>query len=275
MGGLVANPAELKREVRRHYDALFWPYLLLWGHHLHHGLFHRGNESPREAQVAMLRYCVSLLPEAPQRCVLDVGCGYGGTALFLAREFGCPVHGISLSPRQVEYANARARRKGLDRLATFGVADAERYEFAPGAYDLIWVMESSEHFLDRPHFFARSAESLCTGGMLLLTAWAGAEAAEQDELVQLAKASVCPAFSTQAEYRSMLNDAGLIVYRYEDLTSSVLQTWQLVRSRVRKLRPFVTFASTPVKAFSAAVDVIGEAFRRRLLTYEVCVAIRG
>ena len=73
----------------------------------------------------------------------------------------------------------------------------------------------------------------------------------------------------------MLHGAGLVLHRHEDLTVSVLRTWELVHRRVRKLRPLARFASAPIREFSTAVDIIGEAFRSRLLAYQVCVAVRG
>jgi len=257
--------------VREHYDAMFWPYLLFWGHHLHHGLFLTGRESPREAQVTMLRHCVSLLPGAPNGHVLDVGCGYGATSLFFAREFGCRVQGISVSGRQVAHARASARREGLEDLTDFVIADAEHMRFPRAAFDLIWVMESSEHFNNRPRFFRRAAKSLREGGVLLLAAWSASDNAEPQALARVAEAAICPIFSRVQEYSSTLAQAGLTVLVSRDLTNLVMKTWEVVCSRVQKLRLLAHLTPSSVREFSEKIGLIHEAFRKRLLTYQLWV----
>ncbi len=259
--------------VGQHYDALFWPYRLFWGHHLHHGLFLTGRESAREAQVNMLRYCVSLLPSAPSGHVLDVGCGYGATSLFFAREFGCRVQGISVSGRQVAHAQVRARREGLESFTDFVTADAEQMQFPRAAFDLIWVMESSEHFSNRPRFFRRAAKSLREGGALLLAAWSASDNAEPRALAQVAEAAICPVFSRVQEYRSTMAQARLRVLVSRDLTHSVVKTWEVVCPRVRKLRLLAHLTSSSVREFSEKIGLIHEAFRKRLLTYQLWVAV--
>src|SRR5438874_347625 len=74
-------------EIRRHYDSLLPWYHILWGDHLHHGLFLTGTESPHEAQLQMLEYCASLVGSICPTEALDIGCGHGATCVFLARRF--------------------------------------------------------------------------------------------------------------------------------------------------------------------------------------------
>src|SRR5271155_2697199 len=95
--------------VRDHYDAMAWVYRLFWGHHLHHGLFLSGDEHPRRAQEEMIEFCLRMLGFAPGSAVLDVGCGYGGTAVYLARNYDARVTGITLSRKQAEFARKIAR----------------------------------------------------------------------------------------------------------------------------------------------------------------------
>src|SRR3954468_14084158 len=94
--------------IRDHYDRLSPFYARFWGEHIHHGLWQDG-ESPAEAQQKLVEELAQRagIPHATR--VLDVGCGMGGSAFWLARELGCSVFGITLSPVQVAIATKRAR----------------------------------------------------------------------------------------------------------------------------------------------------------------------
>ena len=77
-------------------------------------------------------------------------------------------------------------------MTDFVIADAEQMQFPRAAFDLIWVMESSEHFSNRPRFFRRAAKALREGGALLLAAWSASDNAESQALERVAEAAICP-----------------------------------------------------------------------------------
>ncbi len=146
-------------QIKEHYDSLAFIYRAFWGDHIHHGLF-RDSESPAEAQVKMLSHCVEILGSHGGEEVLDVGCGHGGTLIYLAQEFGCSGTGLTISPKQARIAKENAARASLGNRLSFVVGDADGFSFPAGAFDVVWVMESSEHFQDKAGFFRNVARTL-------------------------------------------------------------------------------------------------------------------
>jgi len=69
--------------------------------------------------------------------VLDIAAGTGASALFLARRFGCMVHGVDYSATNVEQATSRADAESLAERVTFTRADAEALPFDDGTFDAI------------------------------------------------------------------------------------------------------------------------------------------
>jgi len=256
--------------IREHYDSFAWIYRIFWGDHIHHGLFLRGNEAPQEAQINLLDHCTRLGDVRPGLRVLDVGCGHGGTSVYLARRFNCQIEGLTLSPRQARLAKANARRAGVDTLTRFLVSDAETHVFPKGVVDLVWTMESSEHFHDKPHYFRRVAQSLRPGGRLILAAWTGSM--ENPRVSAVANAFLCPSLQTVEEYQRQIDYAGLRIRSSEELTPRVMRTWEICLERSRKLRGLIRFFPREVQAFVQGMCTILDAYRSGDLTYSLIVA---
>ncbi len=270
----LKQPARLPSvDVREHYDGLARLYRVFWGDNLHHGLF-AATDDVREAQLAMLEYCSGLLPGVAYLRILDVGCGYGTTALYLAKRYRAVAEGISISPKQIAYAQRLAERGGFASRVKFHVADAEDHQYPNARYDLIWAMESTEHFADKQNFFLSASHALRRGGAMMVAAWTAGDFADRDELQALAKESSCASFATAGEYRSMMSNAGLSVVNCRDITRDVEHTWKVVESRVRWVRPFSLLLPKVARDFSKAIPRISEAFRLGKLNYTVMVAQR-
>jgi arsenite methyltransferase len=77
--------------------------------------------------------------------VLDVGCGVGQTACYLAEKIGCRVAGVDIKPAMVARSQERAKKTGLDQLTEFKTADAQELPYPDETFDAV-ITESVTAF---------------------------------------------------------------------------------------------------------------------------------
>ena len=110
---------------------------------------------------------LKVYPPKPGMKVLDIGCGWGGMGLTLARDYGAVVTGVTLSTEQHKIANQRAKAAGLANRAEFKLMD---YREITGKFDRIVSIGMFEH-VGVPHYgtyFATVSDLLTPDGVALI-----------------------------------------------------------------------------------------------------------
>jgi cyclopropane-fatty-acyl-phospholipid synthase len=165
------NPAgRSRRNAAHHYDLNGRLYSLFLDRDRQYSCayFPRGDETIEEAQLAKKRHIAAkLLLDRPDLSVLDIGSGWGGLALTLARDYGARVTGITLSSEQLAESRARARAEGLADRVRFELMD---YRTVRDTYDRIVSVGMFEH-VGINHFgafFRTIQRSLDSDGIALL-----------------------------------------------------------------------------------------------------------
>jgi tocopherol O-methyltransferase len=268
-GGLV-------NAIRTHYDRLAFFYRTFWGEHIHHGYW-EADESPEEAQVRLVERLAdrAAVPRGAQ--VLDVGCGFGGSSLWLARHRNCQVTGITISPVQARRAARQARAAGLADRARFVVHDANHLDIPPGSFDVVWVIECSEHLSDKARFIDGCARVLRPGGRMALCAWLDAATgrAEDARLVaEVCRGMLCPSLATAADYTVWMREAGFIDITAEDITRRVERTWDHCLAVVERpfMRALRCVMDRDTRAFVRAFQPIRQAFSCGAMSYGLFAA---
>ncbi|MGO8817039.1 MAG: SAM-dependent methyltransferase [Terriglobia bacterium] len=100
----------------------------------------------------------------PSARVLDLGCGIGGPARYLAATFGCKVTGVDLSPGFVDAATYLTARCALSGRVTFQVGDALHLPFEDAAFDAVFLQHVAMNIEDRPALYAAVRRFLAPGG---------------------------------------------------------------------------------------------------------------
>jgi cyclopropane-fatty-acyl-phospholipid synthase len=129
--------------------------------------FERPDMTLEEAQLAKKRHIAAKLQLKPGQTVLDIGSGWGGLALYIARNFDVDVLGVTLSVEQHAVATERAQAMGLDQRVHFEIRDyrslTERFDriVSVGMFEHVGV----NHFRT---FFDKCATLLKPDGVMLL-----------------------------------------------------------------------------------------------------------
>ena len=119
-----------------------------------------------QAQLDKKAHVAAKLDLRPGMRVLDIGCGWGGLALYLHRHYDVDVLGVALAPDQIAFCTERAAEAGVSDRVRFALTD---YRDVEGQFDRIVNVGLIEH-LGTPHypaFFAKTAELLAPDGVMV------------------------------------------------------------------------------------------------------------
>jgi cyclopropane fatty-acyl-phospholipid synthase-like methyltransferase len=265
-----------KQKVVEHYDLVSPYYRSLWGEHLHHGYWIRGDESKETAQLQLTEHLAKLANVQEGSTVLDIGCGFGASSVYLARKYQARATGITISAVQVEMATRAAAAAQVD--ARFLLMDAEALDF-PQPFDLFWSIESISHYDDRRRFFLNAVRFLKPGGIFAFTDWfkrPGLTPAQSRKFIEPIQRGMLVELETMDAYESYLVASGLQIVHREDLTRQCAKTWDLCLDIIGD-KSLWTLAAKNGKDFLAYLRAFGAmraGYRSGSLVYGLFVARR-
>jgi len=230
----------LKRQIKEFYDASSGLWEQIWGEHMHHGYYGatgKEKKNRRQAQIDLIEEFLSWGGVGQAEQILDVGCGIGGSSLYLAQKFNARAVGITLSPVQASRATQRAQEAGLAAEVQFQVADALDMPFADDTFDFVWSMESGEHMPDKEKFLAECYRVLKPGGTFLMATWchrpitpATGEltADEKQHLSEIYRVYCLPYVISIPEYEAIAHNLPFQNIRTADWSDAVEPFWDIV-----------------------------------------------
>jgi MPBQ/MSBQ methyltransferase len=212
----------------------------LWGEHVHLGHYGsppraRDFRAAKEDFVHALVHWSGLdqLPAGSR--LLDVGCGIGGSARILARDYGFEVLGISISPAQIARATDLTPVE-LAQRCRFAVMDALALELDAGQFDAVWSVEAGPHMPDKQRYADELLRMLRPGGRLAVADWNRRDPAdgppsalERWVLRQLLDQWAHPEFasirSLSANFESSAHGSGLCIHS-ADWSTETIPSWR-------------------------------------------------
>jgi MPBQ/MSBQ methyltransferase len=174
---------------------------------------------------------------APGLRILDVGCGLGGSARYLAAEHRCRVTGIDLTKDYVEAAAELAALVGLGDLIEFRECSALELPFEDGAFDIVWTEHVQMNIADKRAFYRELARVLAPGGRLVFHDVFKGAAGELHYPVPWAEEASISFLAGAQEVRGILEEVGLRIEDWEDTSARSLQWFLAVAEKAKRAGP--------------------------------------
>lgn len=228
----------LQQQIQQFYDASSSLWEQIWGEHMHHGYYGaegKIKKDRRQAQIDLIEELLQWSGVQQAENILDVGCGIGGSSLYLAKKFNAKVTGITLSPVQASRAAERATEALLNTQASFQVADAQNMPFADNSFDLVWSLESGEHMPDKTKFMQECYRVLKPGGKFIMVTWCHRSTEnealtidEKQHLADIYRVYCLPYVISLPEYAEIARNLPLQNIATADWSKAVAPFWDVV-----------------------------------------------
>ncbi len=161
-----------KKKIVEYYDSCEIDYRTNW--HLdkclamHIGYWDKTTKTLPEALIRQNEIMLKKAKISQTDFVLDAGCGVGGSSIFIAKQSGCDVIGITISNKQAKSATQFSKERGVQNQSEFQVMDYSNTGFADATFDVVWALESSCYAENKKLFIEEAYRILKKGGRLVV-----------------------------------------------------------------------------------------------------------
>jgi len=194
---------------------------------LHYGIWDETTNNFHEALLNTNKVLAAMAGVTETDCLLDAGCGVGGSSLWLAKNIGCKATGISLSADQVASASSSSKHASLSHLAKFEVNDFCHTGYPSQSFSVVWAVESVCHAHDKSDFIKEAYRLLKPGGKLIMADFFKAEHLEGADAALIkrwANGWAIDDFSTYTNFCALLQNEGFAILHQQDATSNIYKS---------------------------------------------------
>lgn len=219
-----------KQKVINYYNATHIDYRALWTGTddlaVHFGYYDERATNHREALMRINEVLADLITVSSEDKVLDAGCGYGGSAMWLAENFGSEVTGITLSPLQAAKGQRYVAERGLQSKVRILEGDYSNLPFQDETFDVYWALESWVHAENRQRVYAEAMRVLKPNGRIVIAEYTVREnpplsGSERAYLEPWITGWAMQPLKTPTELTSELSQVGFSNIKLQDATEHV------------------------------------------------------
>jgi tocopherol O-methyltransferase len=252
---------------------------------LHFGYYDSSVSSHEESLLKMNQILAKYAHIKATDSVLDAGCGYGGSSIWMAENLGCKVVGTTIVPYQVEKANFEASKSKASKNLNFIKADYAATNLPNNYFDVIWGLESIVHCDDKASFVREAYRLLKPGGRLIISEYMLRQTPvlsekEKEVLTPFLKGWMMPDLLTLTQYKRYSKSAGFSSFKDYDLSKNVDKSLKECRRNASMALPFVGILrrfhliDQIRQDYTIANYVLYDSFKQGLWSYRVLVATK-
>jgi len=186
-------------------------------------------------------YTTSVLTEKlnlqPNMKMLDMGCGTGGSAFYIARRYGVDVHGLDLSTNMVDIANdyRSEMEPEVKHRVQFYIEDATAIEYPKEHYDVVYSRDAILHIKDKLNLFKKFLTTLKPGGKVLISDYNVGEQEHTEHFKEYLKQRDYQ-LVTVKEYGLVLQRAGFVDVEAVDNSAMLLEMLQIELEKFNNIK---------------------------------------
>lgn len=209
-------------------------YSVVWGgEDVHVGIYDETDDIRQASATTVERMAAMLDRISADTKVLDIGAGYGGSARYLARTFGCKVRCLNISEKQNDMNRVKTRKQGLADLVSVVHGVFEDLPEPDVSYDVVWCQDAILHSDQRGRVLSEVFRVLKPGGAFIFTDPMQADDCPPDVLQPVYDRLSLTSLGSFRYYREAGQQAGFEVVDQIDLTAQLRAHYARVAEQLR------------------------------------------
>ena len=206
------------------------------GEHLHIGLFQQEDEPSEIAKERTIESMASLVEINSNSRVLDLGSGYGGTARFLVKKYGCHVTCLNISKKQNFINQKRNQEQKLSDFIDIFEGSFEELPTPDSSFDIVWSQDAIFHSNNLVRVFQEVKRTLVDGGHFIFSVITSNDNISEEQRQLKDFYSTITKFYPLKDYINLASQLGLLEIKIIDYSHNIKINYSRLLSKMQEIQ---------------------------------------